>query len=149
MDNSICALTDSLLKNLNGQSQSKVSCDPKSLHCTRCCQTICVNVFVPKSVRQSPTFRHQTTSSLPLSPETIGFSSQETLPRAIVMLRLDMSGQLKGFYTRKEVASHSRVQAIFDGVFGLSLQYTIYCHLRSCINLIAGEPQCPSLISAL
>ena len=75
MDNSICALTDSLLKNLNGQSQSKVSCDPKSLHCTRCCQTICVNVFVPKSVRQSPTFRHQTTSSLPLSPETIGFSS--------------------------------------------------------------------------
>ena len=97
MDNSICALTDSLLKNLNGQSQSKVSCDPKSLHCTRCCQTICVNVFVPKSVRQSPTFRHQTTSSLPLSPETIGFSSQETLPRAIVMLRPDMSGQ-KGFF---------------------------------------------------
>ena len=83
------------------------------------------------------------------SPHSRSRGAKETLPRAIVMLRLDMSGQLKGFYTRKEVASHSRVQAIFDGVFGLSLQYTIYCHLRSCINLIAGEPQCPSLISAL
>ena len=74
------------------------------------------------------------------SPHSQSRGAKETLPRAIVMLRPDMSGQLKGFYTRKEVASHSRVANPPSNFRWsvwpfLAIQYTVICDLVSTLLL--------------
>ena len=151
MHNYICALTDSLTKCINGQSQQFSHCTGLSNHL---CQCFCDQ----DSVRQSPTFRQQTTS-LPLSPETISFSSQRStgaeerrrpsLCHCHALAR--HVWRVEGFYTEKRCLASS-VANPPRNAWSSEPSLAQYCRLvvyfrQSSASLITGEPQCPSLIS--
>ena len=102
----ICDLTDSLSKCLYEWLKSNISLCSKddisqSLHCTvEASVSMFLYQIVSAKVRHSATRPHRHCHCLQkqsASPHSRSRGAKETLPRAIVMLRPDMSGQ-KGFF---------------------------------------------------
>ena len=132
-------------------SKSTVPCG----HCTGLSNHLCQCFCDQDSVRQSPTFRQQTTS-LPLSPETISFSSQQRRggdpPSCHCHALARHVWRVEGFYTEKRCLASSVANPprnAWSAGPSLVQYFRLVVYFRhSSASLITGEPQCPSLISA-